>query len=535
MKDDATDRVIGALANAGKKVKASGQDKFIAQCPAHEDGNPSLSVARGRGQVLLFCFAGCTTEAIADSLHLKMSDLFDEEKGQVYETWNKGNLVRRAYRTPDKGFTQYAYEMGLGTIYTTPGTDLEKAIKAGDTIVVVEGEKDCDTVAVHGGAVAATNSGGAGAWNSFDWSPLKDAKEIVVVADHDAAGYKRVQELGRHLKTITRAIVRGAASKAGKDITDHIMAGHSMAELVPIEIESGPTPEIKPAGAEKFEEHVAGERHYLQVKAEARRREDADAAAKVGEPLATKTLGQILGLETEYDWLVPGLLERRDRLIVTGTEGGGKSFLLKMLCITMAAGVHPFGDSVFFDPAKVLVVDAENTEQQWSRTAKYMTELSEQWGFGRPRENVIVSAGVRLDITQPAGVNEIHRLIDLHKPDVLYVGPLYKMARKEISTDDEAAPLLLALDSFRDRGVTLLMEAHAGHGKASGGDRDLRPRGSSSLMGWPEFGLGLRPIEDDPSMVSLVKWRGDRDERDWPKRLRRGVVGELPWMPVEVW
>ena len=51
-------------------------------------------------------------------------------------------------------------------------------------------------------------------------------------------------------------------------------------------------------------------------------------------------------------------------------------------------------------------------------------------------------------------------------------------------------------------------------------------------MGWPEFGMGLRPVEDDDSMVSVVKWRGDREVRDWPSRLRRGVDGEMPWVPT---
>ena len=42
---------------------------YKARCPAHDDRNPSLSVAEGDGgKVLVTCFAGCTFEAIRDAL-----------------------------------------------------------------------------------------------------------------------------------------------------------------------------------------------------------------------------------------------------------------------------------------------------------------------------------------------------------------------------------------------------------------------------------------------------------------------------------
>jgi ATPase subunit of ABC transporter with duplicated ATPase domains len=46
--------------------------------------------------------------------------------------------------------------------------------------------------------------------------------------------------------------------------------------------------------------------------------------------------------DPEYDWLIPGLLERGDRVIVTGQEGKGKSTLLRQIGVQVAAGIHPF-------------------------------------------------------------------------------------------------------------------------------------------------------------------------------------------------
>ena len=45
---------------------------WVARCPAHDDRNPSLSIAEGRdGRPLLFCFAGCQWPDIRDALQAK--------------------------------------------------------------------------------------------------------------------------------------------------------------------------------------------------------------------------------------------------------------------------------------------------------------------------------------------------------------------------------------------------------------------------------------------------------------------------------
>jgi hypothetical protein len=58
------------------KVKKSGKG-YQAQCPAHEDKGPSLSLREGEdGRVLLHCFAGCSTGAVVAAMGLTMADLF---------------------------------------------------------------------------------------------------------------------------------------------------------------------------------------------------------------------------------------------------------------------------------------------------------------------------------------------------------------------------------------------------------------------------------------------------------------------------
>ena len=246
----------------------------------------------------------------------------------------------------------------------------------------------------------------------------------------------------------------------------------------------------------------------------------------VAADMGAKTLGEILDGSDEYDWLIPGLIERMDRLILTGGEGAGKSTFVRQIAVLASAGLHPITFKTI-DPVRVLVVDAENTEKQWRRNARPLAIKAGQHGQQDPSEHLHIACVPRLDISTEKDLGSVHRLVDEHKPDMLVIGPLYRLIPRAINSDDDAAPMLTALDSLRARGLALVMEAHAGHATTKGGDRDLRPRGSSALMGWPEFGFGIAMDQTDESLAHLVRWRGDRDQRDWPTSIRRG--GQWPW------
>ncbi|MFF2631990.1 AAA family ATPase [Microbacterium sp. NPDC058021] len=261
---------------------------------------------------------------------------------------------------------------------------------------------------------------------------------------------------------------------------------------------------------------------------------DRDAASTT----SARTLRQVLDVPEEedaYQWVVPDVLERRDRLMLTGSEGGGKSTFLRQIAVLAAGGIHPFRFSPI-DPIRVLVVDAENSERQWRRAVRAMAEEVEMRGQRAPHDHLALEFVPRMDITRAGDLGQLHRRIDETRPDLLLIGPLYRLLPGSINNDDDAAPVLAALDSLRERDVAMLIEAHAGHSVSAGGDRDLRPRGSSALLGWPEFGLGLRRDKQVGAggqvRFSLVRWRGDRDRRAWPTKLARGHL--WPWEPVQV-
>lgn len=58
-------------------ARSLGRGRYMANCPAHEDRSPSLSIREGKdGRVLVHCFAGCTFAAILASSGLTPRDLF---------------------------------------------------------------------------------------------------------------------------------------------------------------------------------------------------------------------------------------------------------------------------------------------------------------------------------------------------------------------------------------------------------------------------------------------------------------------------
>jgi hypothetical protein len=238
------------------------------------------------------------------------------------------------------------------------------------------------------------------------------------------------------------------------------------------------------------------------------------------------TLAEILEApDDEPDWVVPGLLERRDRLILTGGEGLGKSFLLRQVAIMAASGLDPFDVGARIKPAKVLIVDCENSMRQVKRKARPVVEFGIKHGQGNPGHVNLLCTG-RIDLLRDKDLAMIHREIDVIQPDIIVIGPIYAMSPKALMTDDDAVPVLAALDTMRETGACLLMEAHAGHAAGPDG-RNFRPRGSAALMGWPEFGYGMKPVAE--GYADLVPWRGDRDARRWPTSLRHDNLG-IRWV-----
>lgn len=70
--------LIAEKTNSQPKIYGRG---YCLRCPAHNDKNPSLSVSESNdGIILMYCFAGCSTEDIRKVTGLSWKDLFPKRK-----------------------------------------------------------------------------------------------------------------------------------------------------------------------------------------------------------------------------------------------------------------------------------------------------------------------------------------------------------------------------------------------------------------------------------------------------------------------
>lgn len=280
---------------------------------------------------------------------------------------------------------------------------------------------------------------------------------------------------------------------------------------------------------------AAGEPAELAEHAVALTRDVRDAG-RAAEDSPVEDMIDFLQHEDTYDWIVPGLLERMDRMMLTGGEGGGKSVLLRQFAVTIAAGIHPFHHTpIEQGPARVLVLDCENSAPQSRRQYRKLLNLAAAHHMPVKRGQLHIDVRPEgVDLTRPEGRSWLMRRVESVMPDVLVIGPIYQLHTGDPNSEEQARKVTLALTEARlTSNCAVLMEAHAA--KASGfGPRGLSPAGSSLWLRWPEFGYGLRPVEDERSAEEdrarrLVPWRGARDDRQFPQFLRQG------WMTPNAW
>ena len=233
-----------------KHVRKSGSG-WKAKCPAHDDRQPSLSVANGDdGRVLLRCFAGCTIDAICAAVNLTPADLFKpstpststkprqsgnnqgfrrqdngkpkgkafptandavkaidkimaKKKGQRVDKWIYTNIqgdpiavvVRYDLPTPDgekqkKEFRPVSqHDDGWHICDPTSKWPLYRLrdLVATDRIYIVEGEK-CVELARSIGLNATTSAHGCGSPHLTDWQPVV-GRECAILPDVGGTKY----------------------------------------------------------------------------------------------------------------------------------------------------------------------------------------------------------------------------------------------------------------------------------------------------------------------------------------------------------
>ena len=66
------DKILTRLDN----IRTTGENCWVARCPAHDDRTPSLAIREVEDKLLLHCFAGCSAHEVCSAAGIELSDLF---------------------------------------------------------------------------------------------------------------------------------------------------------------------------------------------------------------------------------------------------------------------------------------------------------------------------------------------------------------------------------------------------------------------------------------------------------------------------
>jgi putative DNA primase/helicase len=209
-----------------------------AKCPAHDDHQPSLSLAEKDGKLLVKCHAGCEQQAVVSAL--KRQGIWPnscKKPATIVAEYDyrdeDGRLLYQVIRTDPKGFFQRRPD-GYGGWINRKGKRqilyrLCEVLQA-PIVFVVEGERDVETLRFHG-FVATTNAGGANAPWLTEFTEVLRGREVILIPDNDRPGRERVLSICRALlQRAARLIVLELES--AKDVTEWFEQGHSELELI---------------------------------------------------------------------------------------------------------------------------------------------------------------------------------------------------------------------------------------------------------------------------------------------------------------
>jgi len=551
----------------------SSSNGWEARCPCrNDDNNPSLSIALGQDdKVLATCHRGqgCSIVEICQAVGLKVTDLYPprkeerklslvatydyrNEKGELLFQWGKKTFRQRRPDPANPGKYIFSLDDTPKILYKLP--EIIEAKKNSEIIWLVEGEKDADNISKLG-FCATTPPNGAGKWLDIHTRALEGA-QVWIVADNDIVGRQHAQMVAKTLEKNGCTVISWVPPNNFKDVSELLGAGKSLDELIELKNAEPLSGEVEHEEEEEQTDAIIEATTPLDSLAEQLSklltRIDISETVRLSKAsLLINSFGHedqidrgrlvnwsdflLENANDEYDWVIPNVLERGERVIVVAAEGVGKTMLARQIAICSSFGIHPFTLSRM-KPIRTLTIDLENPERIIRRTSSNIMGAARKFGYvqGSPECHILIKpAGV--DLMRASDKSIIEEAVETIKPDLILLGPIYKSFIDPGGRTSEAVTVEVAkyFDMLRDYyNCSLWLEHHAPLGTSSS-SRDLRPFGSAVWSRWPEFGLSLTP---DPTAVGeyvydVSHFRGARDLREFPTKMRRGKV--FPFEVIE--
>jgi hypothetical protein len=370
-------------------------------------------------------------------------------------------------------------------LYGLPG--LIEAVNAGWTIYIVEGEKDADAINLldSGGEFFATTApmGAMSKWLP-DYTPFLADADVVIVADRDDkhdVGVQRALDVRFHVRTVAKS-ARIVNAKSGKDAFDHLAAGHTLAEFVPL-----PEPGV------------------------------SDSTGEVIEPATFRNISNPEVLRVP--WLIEGLIPAAGLTIVAAHYKTGKTFLMYRLILDALFGRLALGS---FPIPRSLKIQLWQFEMPLDVNLRRFHKLA--LGMGIDPEHIYQAelngqfqayVQPELSLTDQDDLAIFHDRVAAFGPDLVVVDSLSEaFTEADFNATRDVRKMLR--EAFRPlvvagRGVVAIHHKRKG---PSGGKED---DGKGSILGSQAFGAAARTI-----------YTLDRVRDDGPEVKGRFVVSLAP-------
>src|SRR5690606_3364027 len=137
-------------------------------------------------------------------------------------------------RRPDgRGGWTYRTRGVRRVLYRLP--EVLAAVREGRPVYLVEGEKDADAIAAAGAVATSITNGAKGQW-SEEYTATLTGAHVVIVADNDAPGLAHARRVQGYLdgRAASVRVVRAAIDRERADASDHLNAGHTLDDFVPL-------------------------------------------------------------------------------------------------------------------------------------------------------------------------------------------------------------------------------------------------------------------------------------------------------------
>lgn len=226
-------------------VTGGGNGDYTCRCPAHDDKTASLTIGKGSNGIVVCCHAGCATADVLRAVGLGYKDLYDEPKvynvnksfGKQeaiysYTDENGKELFQVVRFRKDDGKKTFRQRVRMGDKWDWHTQGIRKPLyrlpkvlaakQAGQTIYLVEGEKDVETIE-RLGLAGTTNAGGASdikaksKWLKEHTDTLAGAK-VCIIPDIDDVGRGDRSKIARLLIAAGCEVTLCDLRKTGKEL-----------------------------------------------------------------------------------------------------------------------------------------------------------------------------------------------------------------------------------------------------------------------------------------------------------------------------